>query len=108
IIYNRVDTQLARLQVLKNRGWQARQALDIGAHKGDWATTFRRVFPDAQIFMIEADRRHEPSLKAVGFPYRIQVVGRSDGTVRFHTLENPGISQGASIFQENTAIYELA
>ena len=58
--------------------------------------------------MLEADARHEAFLQAAGFPYRIGLVGRSSGTVDFHTLENTALSTGASIYRENTAIYERA
>ena len=100
-----MDTQSLRLAFLKQRGWKPRQVLDIGAHKGAWALAFCSVFPTARIFMIEADERHRPFLDAAGFPYQIGLVGRSATMVPFHTLENAELSQGASIYRENTAIY---
>jgi FkbM family methyltransferase len=103
-----VDTHWLRLEFLKTRGWQAQQVLDVGAHRGDWSRTFHRVFPAADIFMIEADRRHEAPLRQVGFPYHIGAAGRRAGTVDFHTLPDVSISQGASIYRENTAIYDQA
>ena len=56
--------------------------------------------------MIEADARHEPELKETGFPYHIGPVGRHAGTVEFHTLPDTSLTQGASIYRENTAIYD--
>jgi FkbM family methyltransferase len=101
-----VDTHWLRLAFLQNRGWQAGQVLDVGAHKGHWSTVLHSVFPTAQPFLIEADRRHEPSLRATGFPYHIGPVGAQAGMVDFHTLADPSLTQGASIYRENTLIYQ--
>jgi FkbM family methyltransferase len=101
-----VDTHQLRLAFMKKCGWEPMQILDIGAHKGHWSRAFEVVFPGADIFMIEADSRHERDLKATGFPYHIGPVGREAGTVDFHTLPEESLTQGASIYRENTAIYD--
>jgi FkbM family methyltransferase len=101
-----VDSQLLRLKFLRKRGWRPTQVLDVGAHQGQWSRAFHSVFPTAQLFMIEADGRHEPSLRDAGFPYHIGLVGRRTAVVDFHTLDMLSISQGASIYRENTIIYD--
>jgi FkbM family methyltransferase len=101
-----VDTHWLRLAFLKNRGWQALQVLDVGAHKGHWSRVLRSVYPTAEVFMIEADSRHEPALRETGFPYHIGPVGSRAGLVDFHTLPDASLTQGASIYRENTLIYQ--
>jgi FkbM family methyltransferase len=101
-----VDTHWLRLAFLKNRGWQAMQVLDVGAHKGHWSRVLHAVYPTAEVFMIEADARHEPALRETGFRYHIGPVGSRAGLVDFHTLPEESLTQGASIYRENTLIYE--
>jgi FkbM family methyltransferase len=101
-----VDTQWLRLSHLKQRGWWPMQILDVGAHKGDWARVCQSVFPGTDIFMVEADARHERDLRATGFPYHVGVVGGAAGEVDFHTLPELSLTQGASIYRENTVIYD--
>ena len=101
-----MDSHLLRLNWLKQRGWRPCDVLDVGAHKGDWARAFLSVFPDARLFMVEADTRHEPRLKELGRPYHLGLAGKFRGLVDFYTQENPALTTGASIYRENTPIYE--
>ena len=41
------------LRQMKRRGLNPAVALDIGAYVGDWTRSFKRIFPDAKVLMIE-------------------------------------------------------
>ncbi|MBK6636212.1 MAG: FkbM family methyltransferase [Rhodocyclaceae bacterium] len=101
-----MNSHAQRLNWLKQSGWRAATVLDVGAHKGDWAKMLCSVFPEAKILMIEADDRHESDLLATGYPYHLGVVGKLQGVVDFYTQPDPLWSTGASIFKENTPIYD--
>lgn len=101
-----MNSHLHRLNWLKQRGWAPRSVLDIGAHRGDWSRLLLSAFPTARVFMFEADSRHETQLQALGHPYHLGLVGKELGTVDFYTQAEISRSTGASIYRENTQIYE--
>lgn len=41
------------LRFLAAKGFECRTVLDVGAHKGHWSEGFKKVYPDAAVFMIE-------------------------------------------------------
>ena len=101
-----MNFQIHRLNWLKQRGWLAHDVIDIGAHKGDWAKSFASVFPEANLYLVEADGRHEDSLKAAGFPYHLGLAGKFRGSADFYTQQDLHWSTGASIYLENSSVYE--
>ena len=48
---------------LKKSGFYPRTILDIGAQVGDFGVPVHEIWPEAKIFMIEANKDHEIHLK---------------------------------------------
>lgn len=89
------------LDTLQRRGFRPAFMIDIGAYHGDWSAFARRLFPSADILMIEGQRaqlplleglcRTDPRLTVAG-----ALLGAHDGdTVRFALHET-----GSSVYPE--------
>lgn len=88
---------------LPKRGFNVETIIDVGAAQGHWAELASSAFPNAKVFMIEALRERENTLKALcearrGFSYHIGAAGRNPGTVSFlvtNDLDGSGASPAA-------------
>ena len=99
-----LSSQYQRLVALRNLSYEPRAILDIGAHKGEWATLARSVFPSTPICMVEAQSHHEGELLLTGNPYCITLLSDKGGDVKpFYTIA--GCDTGASMYCENTKYY---
>ena len=58
-------TVTERFAWLKSKGVFPSTVVDIGANVGRWTTATAKVWPDASYLMVEANREHEQSLRAV-------------------------------------------
>ncbi len=93
----------ATLCYLRNAGFQPRAVIDVGAYRGDWARSFKGVFPQAKVLMLEAQESKRPVLDRVsrqcdGLCYQIVLLGAADGeTVQFVEMET-----GSSVFEEQS------
>lgn len=95
------DQQL-RFNYYKTLGVNFKKVLDIGAYLGTWRDMFQKIFPDAEILMIEANKEKEEVLKKKG-KYFIALLGSEDEKiVDYYRCENESISSGNGIFKENT------
>ena len=56
------DQQL-RFNYYKTLGVNFKKVLDIGAYLGTWRDMFQKIFPDAEILMIEANKEKEEVLR---------------------------------------------
>mmetsp|Transcript_23828 Transcript_23828/g.34944 ORF Transcript_23828/g.34944 Transcript_23828/m.34944 type:complete len:284 (-) Transcript_23828:181-1032(-) len=74
--------------------------VDVGANRGDWTKLMKDIFPHAQYFMIEANPKLEPYLKAVGSPYEIHIVGDETKLITFHVHKH--YDTGGSVFREKS------
>jgi FkbM family methyltransferase len=91
-----------RVLNLKRLGFAPRRILDVGAYIGDWSDMARRVFPDAEVLMVEAQEGKRAVLDAMAARLGraradIALVGAGDREVTFHELET-----GSSIYRELT------
>ena len=94
--------QVVRFNYYKSLGIHFNKVLDIGAYLGTWKDMFQKVFPRADILMIEANKEKEKFLKKKG-KYFIAVLGAEDEKiVDYYRCENEDISSGNGIFKENT------
>ena len=95
-------TQEVRLSYYKTLGINFKKVLDIGAYIGTWKDMFQKIFPEADILMIEANQKKEEILKLKG-NYLIALLGSEDEKiVDYYKCENEDISSGNGIFKENT------
>jgi len=79
--------------------------LDIGAFKGDFSMEMRRLYPNAEIMMVEANPSCEKFLKLSGIPYEICGLLDEIKTIPFYLEERDNICSGASFLKEKTPYY---
>jgi len=93
------------LRRLAERGLQPRHVVDVGAFHGDWSLMMaRKIWPEAQITMLEANREKSTILESVaeriGARIAFEVLGPEDGReVVFHVMES-----GSSVLPENSPL----
>jgi FkbM family methyltransferase len=93
-------TMDAAVMRLPQRGFKVETIIDVGAAKGSWAELAAAAFPHAKVFMIEALREREGTLKSLcqarrGFSYHIGAAGSKPGAVSFlvtDDLDGSGVS----------------
>lgn len=101
-----MENQKRRLFILRNRGFNPKVILDIGAYHAEWASMVQNLFPVAKIHLFEANKKHEEVLKNSGFDYHIGLLGDEDHKeVDFYTIKNSPHATGDSMFRENTRHY---
>jgi FkbM family methyltransferase len=93
----------AALEDLRARGFDCREAIDVGANRCAWSEAVAAVFPEARFHMFEPVRAFEAGLAAFvkthpGSTYRIAAAGASDGEIEFDevTTADGGTTPGSS------------
>jgi FkbM family methyltransferase len=74
---------------------------DIGANKGRWTKTMKRMLPKARFFMFEANEAHREKLASRGHPFFIGVLAANEESRVFFTNDGTG----DSLYRENTRHY---
>lgn len=87
----------------KSNNIQINNALDIGAHKGEWTKLFKKSYPNARSLMIEPNKDHEEDLKKIG-PYMLALVGINDNEVDYYICADKDNDQGNGMYKENTNV----
>ena len=94
----------ASLVWIRDRGFEPRGAVDVGAYEGEFATLFHRIFPDTPILMVEPMEKKVDILRSVAASLpkqssvRSVLLGAETGTeVTFHEMET-----GSSAFDEQS------
>lgn len=90
------------LQNLKKNGFNPRIIFDIGAYEGHWALDVLEVFPNATVFMVEAQENKNEILKKVSKAYpninhAIALLSSTDGAKKLF-FEN---ETGSEIVEHN-------
>ncbi len=80
--------------------------LDVGANVGAWATEAKRLWPNADIFMVEANKECEGELRKTGFPFQIALLSSKREWRSFFRNKNCPSCTGASMYQEQTQFYD--
>ena len=82
--------------------------IDIGANKGEWTRQLLSIFPEADVFMIEANERHTGALTCINKPFQITLLSSDSKTqVPFYTAPYTE-GTGDSMYRENTFHYDNA
>ena len=93
-----------RLEEVRDMGINPNAILDIGAHTGQFHSWAKRVWPDAGIFMIEANKLHEATLDRLammnGDRYLITALGDEEREVIFYTRSDKPHTEGNSYYKE--------
>src|SRR3990172_10332750 len=103
-----IDFSFHRLQRLKNLGFMPKTILDIGAQKAHWAAPVHEIWPDADIYLVEANRDHEAYLKSLSWAtgFKIALLGdKKRKKVKYYASTNPDTG-GNSIFKEQTSYFD--
>jgi FkbM family methyltransferase len=79
--------------------------LDIGANVGRFSHTVKYVFPNIDIFMIEANPWCDNHLSRVGIPYEIACLSDEHKEVKLFFNTKDFISTGVSYYLENTPYF---
>lgn len=98
-------SQIPRLQILKDRGYQPKHVLDIGACFGEWADDFYAVFPGTDILLIEANEERRESLTAKGLPFEISLLGEEEKQACTFYVGDRASTAGNSIYREQTNFF---
>lgn len=83
----------ASLRRMKRLRFAPVTAIDIGAYVGNWTRSFKQIFPDSQVLMIEPQRTKLAALKSVAaelskVEWRSALLGpEAQDTVGFHESE---------------------
>lgn len=104
-MHSHYDFSTERYNQLKKIGFNPKTTLDIGAHNGNWALSFKEVFPNTELFCIEAQPNLEKFLKEKNLKYLIKLLGNEVGTKTFF-IKTQNICGGASIYKETTDWYQ--
>ena len=97
---NRRKLRMA-MRALEGAGVSLSTVYDIGANKGRWARSMRRLLPRAEFFLFEANETHRSKLASRGFPFFICVLGAREEKRRFYSTGGTG----DSLYLENTENY---
>jgi len=95
---------IERFFYLKRTGVEVKQALDIGAYRGEFTTILKSVWPSCHVQQFEADKRNEQYLQSDAV---FEVLGDTEKTVELFTIDDSGwgSTTGTSVFKENTEFY---
>lgn len=96
-----VPDQTSSFLRLKKLGFSPTNVLDIGAYEGKWALEFSKLFPEANILMIEGQEQKsnqllEISKKIKNSSVKIALLGAEKKAIEFNIYET-----ASSIFKED-------
>jgi FkbM family methyltransferase len=97
------------LRRLFDQGVRVTSALDIGAHHGEWAVSFWKVFPSCSILSVEANEENMQQLRSINPNCANICLAERSGQVRTFYLPNQNyahLNTGASLYKERQKVYE--
>lgn len=86
---------------------KVKSVLDIGANQGYFSIAIKNVFPDVDIFMIEANPFCDNFLKRTGISYEMICLSDAEKEVDFYLEDKNFIGTGASYYLEKSPHYSL-
>jgi FkbM family methyltransferase len=78
---------------------------DIGAHRGNWTRSARKVLSSAEYVLFEANPDNAPALKLTGESFHIAALSAEEGRQRNFYLPRLSVTTGASFYREQTSHY---
>src|SRR5438105_899402 len=93
------------LQRLASLKFAPRAIYDIGAFHGYWTKAARKVFPDAQYVLFEANAENAPKLDQSGERYLIAALAGEDRAEKPFYLPKHAVGTGASLYREQSEHY---
>lgn len=93
------------LWCLRSAGYDPSFVVDIGAYHGEWTRAFKKIYPSAQVVMVEAQEKKRPLLDKVcseleNVSCQTALLGASSGKkVTFCEMET-----GSSVYEELSSV----
>lgn len=94
------------LWCLKSAGYDPHFVVDIGAYHGDWTREFKKIYPAAEMLMLEAQEKKRAVLERVCADFgdtarcQIALLGATSGAkVNFNEMET-----GSSVYEELSSV----
>ena len=99
------NNEIMRLDLVKELNINPAAILDVGAHTGQFYSWAKPVWPNAIIWMIEANHLHDNTLKELTKftkdEYLITALGDSERDVTFYTRKDKPWTEGNSYYKEH-------
>ena len=101
------DFIIERYEVLRDKHkFYPFKILDIGAHLGEWSTLIKSIYPNSDVFSIEANPNCKDILSKTNPNHLISFLGKTSGETKFYINKNDSQCTGASAYLEKTHYYE--
>lgn len=96
----------SKLLELKINGFIPSNILDIGCNVGEFSIECKKVWNQASIYMIEANKKCEKFIKNISSNYYLEVLSYEDNIdVDFYMTKDDELCTGNSLYLENTKHY---
>lgn len=93
-------------KMLKQSGFNPKNYLDIGASCCQTSDIVRKVWPQSDILLIEANEEFENFYKTKDYRYIFKCLGKENGEVNFYKTKKLRFSSGNSIYREISEAYD--
>jgi FkbM family methyltransferase len=91
------------IKLMHSKGYELETVYDIGAFRGEWASTFKKAYPKAEVILFEANAAHENFLEKTGLKFfNVVLSGPDRESVSFFN----GADSGDSYYKETTTHYD--
>jgi FkbM family methyltransferase len=103
-VFAHAPNEKLSLTDLRQRGFNPRMIVDVGAYEGTWTRSVKEIWPEAQVRMFEPNSEKTEKLNAVseslGVAFSNELLGARDGEEsQFHVMET-----GSSVYAENSNV----
>jgi FkbM family methyltransferase len=96
-----------RYEVLRDKfQFTPQNILDIGAHTGEWFRFIKGIYPNSQVFSIEANPNCTTKLSRTNPNSLIAFLGSQEGETQFYINPEDPVCTGSSAYKEQTGYYD--
>jgi hypothetical protein len=99
--------KITNLELIKYYNINPTKILDVGAHLGEFAMQCKKLWPDAYVHMIEANKNCSYALSQFdkfGYNHTITLLGNENKEVTYYTQADNDWGAGNSIYRELTQV----
>ena len=101
-----MDGLWKRLTHLKRyKNFSPRTIIDCGAYNGEWSKVAHNVFPNASMFMIEANASKRNTLEKTNIPFQIGLLGDMNNVYTNYYMTHDEDDRGNSVYRERTKTF---
>ena len=95
------EVNFSALQRFEKMGYKLKNAIDAGCHKGNWSKRCKNIYPDANIYLVDAVK-HE-GVEALGTFIEAALAQESEERV-FYQAQNDLDSSGSTLYKDNSNV----